>query len=129
MPASRCPSGRLPIWWAVCRSLCALSSQARDNSAADLSIEFSPLFKNFMREGGGQMPVAVKFRAGVDQHVFGEADAAQTSLRALHPADGSFVAGRHNDHQVNVAVFIGRAPGVRTEQPDLFRLKFRDQLL
>jgi len=75
------------------------------------------------------MPVAVKFRPGVDQHVLGEADAPQTALSALHPADGSFVAGGHNDHQVNVAVFIGRTPGVRTEQPDLFGLKFLDQLL
>jgi len=73
------------------------------------------------------MPVAVKFRPGVDQHVFGEADSAQTSLSALHPADGAFVAGRHNDHQVHIAVFGGRAPGVRAEQPDLLRLKFRFQ--
>ena len=69
------------------------------------------------------MPVAVKFRPGIYQHVFGEADAAQTSLGALHPADGAFVAGRHNDHQIHVAVFGRRAPGVRAEQPDLLRLK------
>ena len=73
------------------------------------------------------MPVAVKFRPGVDQHIFGEADAAQTAVRALHPADGAFVAGRHNDHQVHIAVFRGRAPCVRAEQPDLLRLKFRFQ--
>ena len=73
------------------------------------------------------MPVAVKFRPGIDQHIFGEADAAQTSLRALHAADGAFVAGWHNDHQVHIAVFRGRAPSVRAEQPDLFRLKFRFQ--
>jgi len=73
------------------------------------------------------MPVAVKFGPGVDQHIFGEADAAQASLSALHAADGAFVAGRHNDHQVHIAVFGGRAPSVRAEEPDLLRLKFRFQ--
>ena len=73
------------------------------------------------------MPVTVKFRPGVDQHVFGEADSAQTSLSALHPADGAFVAGGHNDHQLYIAVFGGRAPSVRAEQPDLLRLKFKFQ--
>jgi len=70
------------------------------------------------------MSVAVKFWPRVDQHVLGEADSAQTSLGALHPPDGSFVAARHNDHQVNIAVFSGRAPGVGAEQPDSLRLKF-----
>ena len=70
------------------------------------------------------MPVTVKFRPGVNQHVLGKADAAQTSLSALHPADGAFVAGSNYDHQIHIAVFGGRAPRVRTEQPDLLRLKF-----
>ena len=70
------------------------------------------------------MPVAVKFGPGVDQHIFGEADAAQTSLSALHPADGALVAGGYNDHQVHVAVLSGRAPSVRAGEPDLLRLKF-----
>ena len=104
-----------------------VGSQARDSSAADLSIEFSPLCKNLVREGGGQVPIAVKFRPGVDQHVFGETDSTQTSLSALHPTDGAFIAGGHNDHQVHIAVFSGRAPSVRAEQPDLLRLKFRFQ--
>jgi hypothetical protein len=70
------------------------------------------------------MPIAVKFRPGIDQHIFGETDAAQASLSALHPADGAFVAGGHNDHQVHIAVFGGGAPRVRAEKPDLLRLKF-----
>ena len=73
------------------------------------------------------MPVAVKFRPRIDQHIFGEADAAQTSLSSLHPADGALVAGGHDDHQVHIAVFGGRAPSVRAEKPDLLRLKFRFQ--
>ncbi len=70
------------------------------------------------------MPVAVKFWPGVDQHVLGEGDSAQASLGALHPADGPFVAARHNHHQVHIAVFSRPAPGVGAEQPDLLRLKF-----
>jgi hypothetical protein len=52
---------------AVCKTLCALINQVRQSSAAGLAIEFSPLFKNLVRKGGGQMPVAVKFRPYVDQ--------------------------------------------------------------
>jgi len=73
------------------------------------------------------MPVAVKFWPGIDQHILGEADSAQASLGALHPADWAFVAARHNHHQVNIAVFSGCAPGVGAEQPNLLRLKFRFQ--
>jgi hypothetical protein len=69
------------------------------------------------------MPIAVKFRPGVDQDIFGETDAAQTSLSALHPADGAFIAGGHDDHQIHVAVFGGGAPRVGAEEPDLLRLK------
>jgi len=75
------------------------------------------------------MPVAVKFRPGVDQHVFGETDSAQASLSALHAANGAFIAERHNDHQVHIAVLARRAPGVRAEKPDLLGLKFRFQSL
>lgn len=70
------------------------------------------------------MPVAVKFGPGVDQDILGETDAAQTSLSALHPPNGAFVAGRHDDHQIHIAIFVGCAPSVRTEKPDLLRLKF-----
>src|SRR5580700_2410054 len=119
MAASKCPSGSPPICWAVCKSLCALINQVRLSSAADLAIELSTLFRNLMRKGGGQMPVAVKFRPGVDQHVFGETDSAQASLSALHAANGAFIAERHNDHQVHIAVLARRAPGVRAEKPDL----------
>ena len=97
------------------------------SSAAGLAIELSTLFSNFMRKGGGQMPVAVKFGPGVDQHVFGKTNSAQASLGALHSADRAFIAGGHDDHQVHIAVFGGRAPSVRAEEPDLFGLKFRFQ--
>jgi len=69
------------------------------------------------------MPVAVKFRPGVDQHIFGKADSAQTSLSALHPANRTFIAGRNNDHQIHVTVFGRRAPRMRAEQPYLLGLK------
>ena len=73
------------------------------------------------------MPVSVKLGPRVDQHIFGKAYPAQSSLSALHSADGAFVAGGHYDHQIHIAVFGGSAPSVRAEEPDLLGLKFRFQ--
>ena len=109
---------------AVCKTLCALINQVRQSSTAGLAIEFSPLFKNFVRKGGGQTAAAVELRSYVDWHIFGEADSAQTALSALHPADRAFVAGGQDDHQVHITVLGGRAPSARAEEPDLLRLKF-----
>lgn len=48
---------------------------------------------------------------------------------ALRAVDRGLIAVRHNDEQVNVAVIVRIAPGVRTIQPDLLGLKFRHQPL
>ena len=50
-------------------------------------------------------------------------------MRPLRAADGRFVAVGNDYQQVNVAVVIRIAPSVRTEQPDLFGLKFRHKPL
>ena len=39
------------------------------------------------------------------------------------------IAMRDNDEQIHIAVFVGRSPGMRAEQNDLFRLKLGDQPL
>ena len=39
------------------------------------------------------------------------------------------IAMRDNDEQIHIAVFVGRSPGMRAEQNDLFRLKLCDQPL
>lgn len=48
-------------------------------------------------------------------------------MRALRAPDGCFVAVRHDDEQVNIAVIVWIAPGVRTVKPDLLRLEFGDE--
>jgi hypothetical protein len=77
-----------------------------------------------MRERRLQILVALKFGSRIDQHVFGKADAAQTSLGALHPADGAFAARCDNYEQVNVAVITRSAPSLRAKEIDFFGLKF-----
>src|SRR5260370_9014895 len=54
---------------------------------------------------------------------------AQTTLRTLVASDGTLVALRQNQHKVHVAVFGGRAPGMRAEQINFLRLKFSFQPL
>ena len=75
------------------------------------------------------MFVPVNLGARGNDHVLWHPQAAQTSMRPLRAADGRFIALAYDDHEVHVAVFGGRAPGVRTEQPDLLWLKFCDEPL
>jgi hypothetical protein len=82
-----------------------------------------------MEDRGAEVLVAVHLGARGHQHVFGEADASQAVVGALHSFDRSFIALRHDHHQVHVAVIGRRAPGVRAEKPDLFGLKFRHEPL
>ena len=70
------------------------------------------------------MFVTVHFPPRSHQHIGGKGQPAQTFLGALVTPDAPLVAGGHNDHQIHIAVFGGRAPGVRAEKPDLLRLKF-----
>jgi hypothetical protein len=101
--------------------------QARVSSAAGSSIEFSALVKDLMEQGGAQMFVAVHFSPSSHQHVGGHGQPAETLLGALVAPDGALAAAWHNDHQIHIAVFGGRAPSVRTKQPDLLGLKFSFQ--
>ena len=50
-------------------------------------------------------------------------------MRALRAVNGGFVAVRHDNQKINIAVVMRIAPRVRAEQPDLIRLKFRHQPL
>lgn len=45
-------------------------------------------------------------------------------MSALHSPDRRFLTVRHNNHQVHVAVFGGRAPGVRAKKINFLWLKF-----
>jgi hypothetical protein len=93
------------------------------------SIKFSAFCENLVKKGSAQVFVTVHLGARGNEDVLCETNPAQTAMSALHSLDAAFFAGRHNDHQVNVAIFSGRTPSMRTEQPDLFRLKFRHQPL
>ena len=75
------------------------------------------------------MFVAIDLDARRNDHVLGHSQTAQTTMSPLRTADGWLIALAHDDHEIHIAVFGGLAPCVRTEQPDLFRLKFRHQPL
>ena len=70
------------------------------------------------------MFVAVNLRTRGHEHVLGKTQPAQTAVCPLHPPDGLLAAVADNDHEIHVAVLGRRAPGVRTEQINLLRLKF-----
>jgi len=53
----------------------------------------------------------------------------KAALGALVAANGALVALRHDDHQIHVAVLTGLASGVRAEQINFLRPKFRHQSL
>src|SRR5258708_5896082 len=116
MAVSSGPSVALAVMRAVCRSCNALVSHSRGSLARASSIEFAAALQNLVLNGYAQMAVAVKFRAGLDKHVFAHVQIAETMMRALHPADGPLAAFADNHHQIHVAVFMGRAPSVRAEQ-------------
>jgi len=58
------------------------------------------------------------------QDVLGEPNTGEALVRTLHPLDGAVVAVPNDHHEVHVAVIVRLAPGVRTEQPNLFGMKF-----
>lgn len=82
-----------------------------------------------MKQGSPQVFVAVNLSARGNEHVLCETNPAQAAMGALHPLDAALFAVRNNDHQIHIAVVIGRAPGVRTEQINFLRLKFNFQSL
>jgi len=94
------------------------------NWARASSIEFAPALHNLVLDGGAEMPVAVGLGAGLDEDVFAHVHIPEAMMRTLHSFDGTFGAFWHNDHEINVTVFMGRAPGVRAEEIDFLRLKF-----
>src|SRR3989442_10601773 len=105
------------------KSWCARVSQSLTSSRSASSIELSALVQDLMKQGGAKVFVAVHFAARSHQHVGGHGQPAQTFLGALVASNRALVTARHNDHEVNVAVFIGRAPGVRAEEINRFGLK------
>src|SRR2546427_697295 len=106
------------------KSWCARVSQSLTSSRSASSIQLSALVQDLMKQGGAQVFVAVHFAPRPHQHIGGHGQPAQAFLGALVAANRALVAARHNDHEVNVTVFSGRAPGVRAEQINFFRLKF-----
>src|SRR5438128_2572009 len=113
----------------ACKSWFARVSQSRTSSVEASSIKFAAFREDLVKEGSPQMFVTVHLCARRNEHVLRKTDPAQTAMSALHSLDAAFVAGRHNDHQVNVAVFGRRTPSVRAKKPDLFGLKFRYESL
>src|SRR5438105_1186928 len=112
MAVSRWPSGNDPIWRSVSRSLRALMSQARTSSALASSIDFSPVFQNLGHERGGNATETIELSPRLDQHILRDVQTAQAAMRALGAMHRRFVAVADNDHEVEVAAFVGSAPGV-----------------
>ncbi len=75
------------------------------------------------------MFVTINLGAGRDQNILGETNPAQTTMGALHSLNVTFLALRYDYHQIHITIVIGSTPGVGTEEPDLFRLKFRHKPL
>lgn len=75
------------------------------------------------------MFVAVQLSTGGHNHIFGHFKSAQATVRPLCAPDRGFLAAPHHHHQVDVTVFVGRAPGVRAKKPDLLGLKLRHEPL
>src|SRR3989442_14943987 len=98
------------------KSWCARVSQSLTSSRSASSIQLSTLVQDLMKQGGAKVFVAVHFSPRSHQHVGGHGQSAQATLRTLVALDWSLVALRQNHHQVHVAIFIGRAPGVRAKQ-------------
>ena len=88
------------------------------------SIKLPASVEDEVVQRGRQGAQAVKLLAGLDEHVFGDAQATQTAVRPSHALDRRFVALRHDDEQVQIAAFVRRAPGVRTEKPDALGMEF-----
>ena len=114
---------------ALLKSLAALVSQERSSSLRVSAIHLASLVQHFVGQASQHFADTVDLLSRPHEHVGGNEQPSQATLGALVSANGALVAVGHDDHEVNVAVAIGRAPGVRTKQPDLFRLKFRDQPL
>jgi hypothetical protein len=82
-----------------------------------------------MGKASADFPDSVDFAASSHQHIGRDRQTSKATLRALVSPNGTLVAALNNDHEVNVAVFIGRAPRVRSEKINLFRLKLGFQPL
>jgi len=85
--------------------------------------------QDLVKERGSQVLVTIHLGAGGNDRVLGHGQTLQAAMSALRAADGGFVALAHDDHEVQVAIFGGSAPSVRTEQPNLLRLEFGHELL
>src|SRR5208282_1061314 len=127
MAVSSGPSGVALTIRAVWRSCAALLSQSRVSQERLSAIELPASCKNLVLQGCLQILVTIKFLPRLHKHVLAHAKSPQTTMRPLHPANGPIPALRDDHHEVHVAVFMRRAPGVRTKQINLLRLKFSFQ--
>src|ERR1700722_3399838 len=87
-------------------------SQSRVRRARLSAIKLSAPCQNLMLQGSAQILVPIKFLPRLHKHVLAHPQAAQTTMRSLHPQDGALPAFRDDHHQVHIAVFMRGAPGV-----------------
>src|SRR5437899_412000 len=106
-------------------SLRALMSQACTRSRLASSINQAALAENQILERGAHIPEPFYFCAGLDQNVHRHIYAAETTMRALRPTNGRFVAVTHDHKQVKVAALVRLSPGVRAKQPHLLWFELR----
>src|SRR5947209_9343032 len=114
---------------ALLKSLAALVSQERSSSLRVSSIDLASLVQHLVGETSQHFADAVDLVPRPHEHVRGNEQPSKATLGALVAANRALVAARHDDHQINVAVLTGGAPGVRAEQINFLRLKFRHQAL
>src|SRR5437773_11322801 len=112
MAASRSGFSAVARIRAACKSWLARVSQSRTSSVMASSIKFAAFGKDLVKEGSAQVFVTIHLGTRGNEHVLRKTDPAQTAMSALHSFDAAFVAVRNNDHQIHVAVVIGRAPGM-----------------
>src|SRR5437667_8435942 len=94
------------------KSWLARVSQSLTSSSSASSIKLAALVQDLMIQGGAQVFVTVDFAPRPYQYVGGHSQPSEAFLSALIAANGALLAARHNHHEVNVAVFSRRAPGV-----------------
>ena len=114
---------------AVSKSRHALIIHAFASEAGVSAIEPPTATQDGVFEGVLEFLDAIHFRPRFHPHVLGHSQLTKTTMRPLGGVDGGFVAVRHDDQQVNVAVVMRSAPRVRAEKPDLVGFKFRDESL
>src|SRR6266540_3093355 len=112
MAVSSRGSGPAASLRAEARSCCALTSQSRTSSRLASSIQDDPTLQDFAFERSVDAAQPFDLRAGPDQDVLRQLEAAQAAAGAQRVFRGSDAVTPHDHEQIDVAVVVRRAPGM-----------------